>query len=159
MTKFSDSLPNLAIAMASFVLSGCALDPMGSNGSLTSNASKVYIYTASDRAGMSPDGITNRILLPSEVRSFMENKDGPPTGEVNYCDAGLAQLVQARRAESLAAIAAACGGDDKYRVRREGPGNVKAHYFGNFQISPSCTRSRAIVFKCTGAEPKPNMDK
>ncbi|MCP5281234.1 MAG: autoinducer binding domain-containing protein [Rhodoferax sp.] len=91
--------------------------------------------------------------------------DGYPEGwvkryfEAEYIDAGLGALIQARRNEALGAIAEACGGPDSYRIRREGLGNVKARYVGNFQLTPSCNRSRVIVFKCTGAEPKPVLRK
>lgn len=127
----------------------------------SSNAAQAYIYTSQERAGMNAEGISGQILLPSELKAYIENKNKvtPPTGEVNYCDAGLGALIQARRNEALEAVANACGGTDKYRIRREGPGNVKARYIGNFQLTPSCNRSKVIVFKCTGVEPKPDMRK
>ena len=142
-------------------VSSCAMDPNASGGMFSSNAAKAHIYTAQERAGMNAEGITGLVLLPSEVRAYVENKkkSTPPTGEVNYCDAGLGALIQARRNEALAAIADACGGPESYRIRREGPGNVKARYAGNFQLTPSCNRSRVIVFKCTGAEPQPVLRK
>jgi hypothetical protein len=140
-------------------LMGCAGDPMGAGGLLSANASKPYIYTDAEKRGMSPDGFTNQILLPSDVRKFMTNKEGPPTGEASYCDAGLAQLIQSRRNETLAAIAQVCGGERKYSIRRDGPGSIKARYVGNIQITPSCTRGHVIVFKCNGVEPKADMSK
>ncbi len=142
-------------------MAGCAIDPNGKGGLFSSNASKAYIYTPEERAGMNSEGISGLVILPSEVRAYVENKNKvtPPTGEVNYCDAGLSTLIQARRNEALAAIAEACGGPDNYRIRREGPGTVKSRYLGNYQLTPSCNRSKVIVFKCKGAEPKPNMRK
>lgn len=142
-------------------LSGCAVDPNGSGGMFSTNAAKVYIYTSEEKVGMNAEGISGLVLLPSEVRAYVGNKNKvtPPTGEVNYCDAGLGQLIQARRNEALAAIAEACGGPENYRIRREGLGSVKARYAGNFQLTPSCNRSKVIVFKCSGAEPKPDMRK
>jgi hypothetical protein len=157
--KLKNSLSIVGALTVLLGLAACAVDPGGRDGVLNSNAAQVHVYTAAEKSGMSPDGITNRIILPSEIKSYMENKETPPTGEVNYCDAGLSQLVQARRNEALAAIAGACGGEDKYRVRREGLGSVKARYLGNFQLTPSCTRSKVVVFKCTGPEPKPDMSK
>ena len=142
-------------------VSSCAMDPNAGGGMFSSNAAQAHIYTAEEKAGMNAEGISGLVLLPSEVRAYVENKNKstPPTGEVNYCDAGLGALIQARRNEALGAIAEACGGPDSYRIRREGLGNVKARYVGNFQLTPSCNRSRVIVFKCTGAEPEPVLRK
>ena len=110
---------------------------------------------------MTSKGVGSTMLLPSEIREAFKNakKETKPTGEVNYCDAGLSQLVQARRNEALAAIDEACGGKDQYSIRHEGLGNVKARYVGNFQLTPSCTRSKVIIFRCSGAQPKPEMRK
>jgi hypothetical protein len=157
-----NSMKKLAtVCGAALMLTACAMDPNGGGGMFSSNAGKAYIYTPAERAEMNPAGITGQILLPSEVRALFENKDKatPPTGEVNYCDAGLGALIKARRDEALAAIAEACGGEDNYRIRREGLGNVKARYIGNLKLTPSCNRSKVIVFKCTGVEPKPDMGK
>jgi hypothetical protein len=143
------------------ILSGCALDPNAGGGAFTPNAAKAHIYTPEEQAGMTAEGTIPTLLTPSEIRAYMENanKVTKPTGEVNYCDAGLAQLIQMRRNEALAAIAEACGGETKYQIRHEGLGNVKARYLGNFQLTPSCTRSKVVVFRCTGAQPKPEMRK
>jgi hypothetical protein len=157
LNKSATLVTQLLIAMAT--LSGCAIDPNGAGGLLNANASKPYIYSDAEKRGMSSDGFSNRIILPSEIKNYMTNKESPPTGEASYCDAGLAQLIQSRRNETLAAIAEACGGPDKYNIRRDGPGSVRARYFGNIQLTPSCTRGHVIVFKCTGAEPKPDMGK
>ena len=55
-------------------------------------------------------------------------------------------LIEARGKEALTAVAQACGGEDKYRVRFEGPGHVQARYLGNFQITTSCNRSHVGFF-------------
>jgi hypothetical protein len=153
------SIRILVLSTMAVALSGCAGDPMGAGGAFSGNAAKAYIYTPEERAGMNGEGITGAIILPSELKEYMKNRTAPPTGEVNYCDAGLSQLVQARRNEALASIAEACGGDSKYTIRREGAGSVKARYAGNFQLTPSCYRSKVIVFKCSGKEPTPDMRK
>lgn len=151
----------LAALLIAIPLSGCALDPNAGGGVLTSNAAKVHIYTPEEQAGMTESGTIPTMLAPSEIRAHFENagKVTKPTGEVNYCDAGLAQLIQARRNEALTAIAQACGGETKYQIRHEGLGDVKARYVGNLKITPSCNRSKVVVFRCTGAQPKPDMRK
>jgi hypothetical protein len=110
---------------------------------------------------MTPEGTIPTMLAPSEVRAYFENKNKttPPTGEVNYCGAGVAPLIQARRNEALAAIAEVCGGADQYRIRREGSGSLKPRFLGSTQLTPSCTNSLAIVFRCSGVQPKPDMRK
>lgn len=127
----------------------------------TSNAAKVHIYSPEDQAGMTAEGTIPTMLTPSEIRSHFENahKVTKPTGEVNYCDAGLAQLIQMRRNEALAAIAQSCGGEAKYQIRHEGLGNVKARHLGNLQLTPGCARSKVVIFRCTGDQPKPDMRK
>ena len=142
-------------------LAGCAADPGAKDGGMFSNAAKAYIYTPEEQANMTSKGVGSTMLLPSEIREAFKNakKETKPTGEVNYCDAGLSQLVQARRNEALAAIDEACGGKDQYSIRHEGLGNVKARYVGNFQLTPSCIRSKVIIFRCSGAQPKPEMRK
>lgn len=147
--------------MSTLLVFGCALDPNAGGGAFTANAAKAYIYTPEEQAGMTPEGTIPTMLAPSEIRAHFENagKVTKPTGEVNYCDAGLAQLVQMRRNQALAAIAQACGGDDKYQIRHEGLGNVKARYVGSFQLTPGCTRSKVVIFRCTAAQPKPDLRK
>ena len=147
--------------MLALILSGCAFDPNAGGGAFTTNAAKAYIYTTDEQAGMTPEGTIPTMLTPSEIRAHFENanKVTKPTGEVNYCDAGLAQLVQMRRNEALAAIAEACGGETSYQIRHEGLGNVKARYLGNFHLTPSCTRSKVVIFRCSGAQAKPDMRK
>jgi hypothetical protein len=151
----------LTVLVLAGPLSGCALDPNSGGGMLTSNAAKVHIYTPEEQAGMTTSGTIPTMLTPSELRAHFENagKVTKPTGEVNYCDAGLAQLIQARRNEALAAIAQACGGESQYQIRHEGLGDVKARYLGNLKLTPSCNRSKVVIFRCTGTQPKPDMRK
>lgn len=147
--------------LIALALAGCATDPNAGGGMFSSNAGKAYIYTPEEQANMTTDGTIPTMLTPSEVKELFSNprKITKPTGEVNYCDAGLAALVQSRRNEALAAIDAACGGKDQYSIRHEGLGNVKARYAGNIQLTPGCTRSKVIIFRCNGAQPKPDMRK
>jgi hypothetical protein len=137
-------------------ISGCAADPNAGGGILTSNAAKVYVYSPEEQAGITPEGTIETMITPSEIRERFKNagRVTKPTGEVNYCDAGLPLLVQSRRSEALAAVAEACGGQDKVQVRHEGPGNLQARYLGNIKLTPGCTRSRVVIFRCTGAQPK-----
>jgi hypothetical protein len=154
----------LALTFATIVslsLSGCALDPNAGGGLLTTNAAKAYIYTPQELENMAPDGSMETMMTPSEMRERLKNagKVTKPTGEVNYCGAGLAALVQSRRNEALAAIAQACGGNEQYSIRREGPGSLKERYLGNIKLTPGCTNPQAIVFRCSGVQPKPDMRK
>jgi hypothetical protein len=146
------------VLLAAAALSGCA---GGVDNTLFSNAAKAYIYTPEEQAGMTPEGTIPTMITPSEIRERFMNagKVTKPTGEVNYCDAGLSQLIQARRNAALAAIDDACGGKDQYKIRHEGPGGVKARYLGNVKLTPGCTRSTVIVFRCDGAQPKPDVSK
>lgn len=152
---------NLVALCIATMLSGCAVDPIGRDGMFSSNAAKAYIYTPEEQANMTAEGTIPTMLTPSEVKELFANKNKitKPTGEVNYCDAGLSSLVQARRNQALAAIDEACGGKDQYTIRHEGLGDVKARYVGHFQLTPSCNRSKVIIFRCTGAQPKPDMRK
>jgi len=151
----------VATLLTTVALSGCALDPQGSGGLFSSNAGKVHIYTPEEQAEMSPSGTIETMITPSEMRERFKNagKVTKPTGEVNYCDAGLAQIIQSRRNAALAAIDAACGGKDQYKIRFEGPGNVQARYVGSLKLGVDCTRSKVIIFRCDGAQPSPDMRK
>jgi len=150
-----------AATLAATFLAGCALDPLAGGGAFSSNTARAYIYTPEEQAAMTAQGTIPTMTSPSEIRERLANagKETKPTGEVNYCDAGLASLIQARRDEALTAVATACGGPDQYQVRHEGLGNVKARYAGNFKLTPGCTRSKVIIFRCNGAQPKPEMRK
>lgn len=114
--RVSFSARTLAVLVLALPLSGCAPDPNAGGGVLTSNAAKVHVYTPEEQAGMTTSGTIPTMLTPSELRAHFENacKASKPTGEVNCCDAGLAQLIQARRNEALAATVQACGGDTRY---------------------------------------------
>jgi hypothetical protein len=142
-------------------LSGCAIDPIARGGILSTNAAKAYIYTPEEQANMTESGTIPTMLTPSEVKELFSRKQKveKPTGEVNYCDAGLSSLIQARRNEALASIDEACGGKDQYSIRHEGLGNIKARYVGNVQLTPGCARSKVIIFRCNGAQPTPDMRK
>lgn len=153
-----------ATLLVTAVLSGCAGGGAGGFDAVNfSNAAQVHIFTPEEQDGMTAEGTIPTMLAPSEVRAHFEKiragKNTKPTGVVTYCDAGLAQLVQARRNQALAAIDGACGGKDQYQIRHEGQGNLKARYAGSFQVGASCTRSKEIIFRCNGAQPKPNLGK
>ncbi|MBK7414509.1 MAG: hypothetical protein IPJ38_04725 [Dechloromonas sp.] len=151
----------IALVALTALATGCAVDPGARGGGLFSNAAKAYIYTPEEQANMTAKGTIPTMVAPSEIRAYFENakKETKPTGEVNYCDAGLSSLVQSRRNEALAAIDDACGGKDQYAIRHEGPGHIKAHYAGNIQLTPGCNRSKVIIFRCSGVQPKPDMRK
>jgi len=146
------------------MLSGCAGGVAGGFDSVNfSNAAQIHIFTPEEQNAMTAEGTIPTMLAPSEIRAHFEKiragKNTKPTGVVTYCDAGLAQLIQARRNQALAAIDGACGGKDQYEIRHEGLGNLKVSYAGSFQVGASCTRSKAITFRCNGVQPKPNLSK
>ncbi|MDI1342230.1 hypothetical protein [Polaromonas sp.] len=154
----------VAILFVGGALSGCAGGVAGGfDGVNFSNAAQVHIFTPEEQNAMTAEGTSPTLLLPSEVRAHFEKiragKNTKPTGVVTYCDAGLAQLIQARRDQALAAIDATCGGKDQYEIRHEGLGNLKTRYAGNFKVGASCTRSKEVVFRCNGVQPKPNLSK
>jgi hypothetical protein len=128
----------LAGAVAALSLAGCA-----GGSPLFSNVAKPYIYSPQERA-----------YAPGKA-----SYEIGATGQVSYCDAGLSQLVAARRKEALDSIASVCGGEEKYRIQGEGGGGAAGHSIGNFAITPSCNRGKTIVFKCLGAEPKYDRSK
>lgn len=153
--------PVTVAIFTAIALAGCAIDPNSGGGAFSGNAAKAHIYTPEEQAEMTPEGTIKTMITPSEIRERFKNagKVTKPTGEVNYCDAGLAALVQARRNEALAAIDQACGGKDQYSIRHEGLGNVKARYVGSVQLTPGCTRSKVVIFRCSGTQPKPDLRK
>ena len=134
-------------------LVGCASSV---DGALFSNTAKVHIFTAKEQAEMTPDGAIETMITPSEIRERFKNagKVTKPTGVVNYCGAGLSQLVQSRRNAALEAIDGACGGKDQYTIRREGPGYVEVSHAGNVRIGSDCNRPIGIYFRCNGVQPK-----
>jgi len=145
-------------------LSGCAGGVASGVDSVNfSNAAQVHIFTPEEQNAMTAEGTIPTMLSPSEIRAHFEKiragKNTKPTGVVTYCDAGLAQLIQARRNQALAAIDATCGGVDQYEIRHEGLGNLKTTYAGNIRIGASCTRSKEVIFRCNGVQPKPNLRK
>ena len=129
------------MAVAICLISACA---SGGGSPLFSNQAKAYIY--------SPEEKKATFGLPSAQVGA--------TGEVSYCNAGLAQLIESRRNEALAAIASTCGGEGNYYIKGEGDGSVNGRYAGNFKLTPSCNRGRIIWFKCKkGYEPKYDRSK
>jgi hypothetical protein len=153
-----------AVLLFGGALAGCAGGVASGFDSLNfSNASQVHIFTPEEQNAMTAEGTIPTMLAPSEVQAHFEKiRDGKstkPTGVVTYCDAGLAQLVQSRRNQALAAIDGACGGKDQYEIRHEGQGNLKVRYAGNFQVGASCTRSKEVIFRCNAVQPKPKLTK
>ncbi len=153
-----------AASLGILLLAGCAGGVAGGlDAANFSNAAQVHIFTPEEQNGMTAEGTIPTMLAPSEVRAHFEKiragKNTKPTGVVTYCDAGLVQLIQARRNQALTAIDGACGGKDQYEIRHEGLGNLKARYAGSFQLGASCTRSKEVIFRCNGAQPKPNLSK
>lgn len=116
-----------------FVL-GCASI---NNPIINSSVKKAYIYSPHENQEMG---------APAAMRGA--------TGEVRYCQSGLPQLVAARQKEAYAAIAEACGGEDKYTIRGELMGNATGFFMG---VESGCTGNagRVIVFKCKGKQPTP----
>jgi hypothetical protein len=133
----------------------------------TSNISKIFIASASACilliSACSTGGST---LFSNQAKPYIYSPEekkatlGAPsaqvgaTGEISYCNAGLTQLIEARRSEALSAISAVCGGEESYYIKGEGDGSVNGRYVGNFKLTPSCTRGRIIWFKCKTSEPK-----
>lgn len=68
------------------------------------------------------------------------------TGEVQYCNAGLPQLVESRRQDALKEISQICNGN--YYVTAETDSTMLGSYAGNIALTPSCNRGRTIIFKC-----------
>ena len=84
-----------------------------------------------------------------------EADDPPPvgaTGEVRYCQSGLPSLVAARQKEAYAAIAQACGGEDKYNIRGEMMADATGSFMG-VDVQCQGNAGRAIVFACKGGKP------
>lgn len=149
------------VLFASIALAGCASGSAGVDSALFSNAAQVHIFTPEEQSQMSPDGAMETMITPSEIRERFKNagKVTKPTGAVNYCGAGVSPLVQSRRNAALAAIDGACGGNEQYSVRREGPGYMEVSHVGNVRIGASCTRPMSIYFRCNGVQPKPEISK
>lgn len=113
-------------------------------------------------AGGTGNPILNTAVKKAYIYAPGENSDGvgvPPivvgaTGEVRYCASGMAQLVQARKKEALAAAADACGGEDKYAVMGEMMADATGSFMG-VDVKCAGNAGRALVFKCLGAKPQP----
>jgi hypothetical protein len=80
------------------------------------------------------------------------------TGEISYCDAGMAFQVKSRKEQAYAAIAKACGGEDKYYVTGDlDSGGQARTVVGGMETSCTGLAGRLIIFKCTGTlKPKPS---
>jgi hypothetical protein len=116
------------------ILAGCAGGT--SNPVFNTAAQKAYIYSPSEN--------TNR-----------STPEYGATGEVRYCGAGMAPLVQERKKNALAAAAQACGGENNYAITGESQtDNAPATLMG---VAVQCTgfAGRIVYFKCKGAQPKP----
>jgi len=137
----------ISIILCAIALAGCA---SGIDGAMFSNAAKVHIFTPEEQAGMTPDGAIETMITPSEIRERFKNagKVTKPTGAVNYCGAGLSQLVISRRNAALEAIDGVCGGRDQYKIRREGSGYIEVSQVGKVRIGSDCNRPMAIYFRC-----------
>lgn len=130
-----NSLQWVVIVMAATTLAGCAST---ANPVFNSSVKKAYIYSRyENQAGL---GVSSMVV--------------GATGEVRYCQAGLPQLVRERQKEAYAAIADACGGEDKYTVRGEMMADATNKFMG---VDVQCVGNagRAIVFKCSGRQPNP----
>ena len=106
--------------------------------------------------------VFNSSVEPAYIYSPEENRSGSgvpremvgATGEVRYCASGMATLVQSRKQEALAAVAQACGGEDKYAITGELMSDATGKFMG---VAVKCVGNagRALIFKCTGAKPRP----
>ena len=120
--------------MGIIVLAGCAGGT--SNPVFNTAAQKAYIYSTSENTNRSAPGFG-------------------ATGEVRYCGAGMAPLVQERKKNALAAAAQACGGENNYAIIEESQtDNAPATVMG---VAVHCTgfAGRILYFKCKGAQPRP----
>jgi hypothetical protein len=100
------------------------------------------------------------IYSPEETRSGGLGTSIIPrgaTGEISYCDAGMAFQVKSRRDQAYAAIAAACQGEDKYTIVGDfSSGGQARTVVGGIETSCPGLAGRKIVFKCTGPAPRPS---
>jgi hypothetical protein len=69
----------------------------------------------------------------------------------------MAFQVKSRRDQAYAAIAAACKGEDKYTIVGDfSAGGQARTVVGGIETSCPGLAGRKIVFKCTGAAPRPS---
>lgn len=114
-------------------------------------------------AGGTANPVFNTAAKKAYIYSPHEKQGGlgvPPavvgaTGDVKYCGAGMSTLVTSRRREALAAIADACGGEDKYSITGEMAATSATASFMGVDVQCTGNAGRMIVFKCKGAEPRP----
>lgn len=98
------------------------------------------------------------IYSPEETRSVGSSIiPKGSTGEISYCDAGMAFQVKSRRDQAYAAIARACGGEDKYTVVGDlSSGGQARTSVGGIETSCPGLAGRKIIFKCDGTKPRPS---
>ncbi|MDM7941388.1 MAG: hypothetical protein QUV35_02050 [Hydrogenophaga sp.] len=100
------------------------------------------------------------IYSPEETRSGGIGTSIIPrgsTGEISYCDAGMAFQVKSRRDQAYAAIAAACQGEDRYTIVGDySSGGQARTVVGGIETSCPGLAGRKIIFKCTGPAPRPS---
>ena len=104
--------------------------------------------------------VFNSSVKKARIYAPHENRGGlgvPPivvgaTGEVRYCQSGLPSLVAARQKEAYAAIAQACGGEDRYNIRGEMMADATGSFMG-VDVQCQGNSGRAIVFACKGGKP------
>jgi hypothetical protein len=100
------------------------------------------------------------IYSPAETRAGGIGSSIIPkgaTGEISYCEAGMAFQVKSRRDQAYAAIAAACKGEDKYTIVEDlSSGGQARTVVGGIETSCPGLAGRKIIFKCNGAAPRPS---
>lgn len=119
-------------ALAVLTIAGCASP---GNPVFNSSVKKARIYAPHENRG--------GFGVPSIVVGA--------TGEVRYCQAGLPALVKARQQEAYAAIAQACGGEDRYSIRGEMMASGATGSMMGVDVQCVGNAGRAIVFACKGA--------
>lgn len=120
--------------LAVFILVGCAGGT--ANPVFNSSAEKAYIYSASENSNRS-------------YPSF------GATGNVRYCGAGMAPLIQERKKNALGAAAQACGGENNYAITGESQTDDAPGTFMGVAVQCTGFAGRIIYFKCKGAQPRP----
>jgi hypothetical protein len=127
---------NIALMTLLLVLAGCAGST--TNPVFNSSVRKAYIYS------------------PVEVKALgLGAKFAKATGEARYCAAGMPALVQSRKSEALAAIAEACGGEDKYAIIDELKTDDAPGKFMGVEVQCTGFAGRIVYFTCKGAKPRP----
>jgi len=123
------SLVYAAVAIVAISITGCAST---ANPVFSASTEKAYIYA--------PGEDRTRGTIPGA------------TGDVRFCSEGIPGA--ARRKEALKAIAATCGGEDKYSMLGERMSDATGSFMG---VAVQCVGNsgRQLVFKCLGSKPTP----